>query len=318
MYSVEELFEGCQRPPPGCIVMEPFVGDGTILKWLGTDNIVIPYDEDPKQPKVIKRDCIREKPKYYGTYVVTRAPQLSKAAVADKTVFEAYGTDDYYKCFIKSLRDTPNGGIIVLPLNFMTGIRDSESKLRLNFFGTSKPTRFNIIDEKTVVISFRRRMGSEDFPSFEPWVFCFYPEKEERTAFVDYKTAPTFIIETLNKPPINDQKKHIDVSVCSGKNMTETDLVLVKKERKDQKIGLYMKGSVTNVLAEDKDALYIRGFMSKRLQKKVIEDFNQWINYYRTDKLQRLTPRINLEPKLAEEAIRRILWSYACDLKLPQ
>lgn len=318
MYSVAELFEGCQRPPPGCVVIEPFVGDGAALNWIGAANIVIPYDADPQQPKVIKRDCIREKPKYYGTYVITRAPQLSKAEAVDKTVFETYGTDDYYKCFVKSLRDTPNGGIVVLPMNFMTGIRDSESKLRLNFFGASKPTRFNIIDDKTVVISFRRRMSSEDFTSFEPWLFCFYPEKEERTAFVDYKSVPIFRIETLNKPPVD--KKHMSVSVSfnQSKIKAATEIVLVKKERKGQQIGLYMKAHTANVLAEDKETLFVRGFVSQRLQIKVLEDFNRWINYYRTDKLQRLTPRINMDPKLAEEAVKRILWSYACDLKLPQ
>ena len=316
MYAVAELFEGCQRPPPGCVVIEPFVGDGAILKWLGADNIVIPYDADPRQPKVIRRDCIREKPKYYGTYVVTRSPQLSKAEAEDKTVFETYGTDDYYKCFIKSLRDTPNGGIVTLPLNFLTGIRDSEAKLRQNFFSSSKPTRFNIIDDKTVVVSFRRRMASEDYATFEPWLFCFYPEKEERTVQVDYKSTPIFGLETLNKPPLT--KKCIYVSTCTFKVPNETELVLVKKERKGQQIGLYMKGSTAAAVAiEDKETIYIKGFMSKAIQRKLIDDFNKWINYYRTDKLQRVLPRISIDAKIAEEAIRRILWSYA-NLKLPQ
>lgn len=312
MYTVAELFEGCQRPPPGCIVIEPFVGDGEVLSWIGTNNIVIPYDADPKQSKVIRRDCLREKPKYYGTYVVTRAPQMSKSDATDKTVFESYGTDNLYKCFIKSLRDMPNGGIVVIPLNFMTGVRESESKLRLNFFSSVKPLRFNIIDDKTLVLNFRRRIGSEDYTAYEPWVFCFYPEKEERTAYVDYKSQPSFIIETLNKSPA---LKRIYVSfgppgaAVGPPCQTETSIVLVKKETKDQQISLYMKTD-KKPNTEDEAPLYIRGFMSKRLQNRIIEDFNRWINYYRNDKMLRLMPRITIDEKLAEEAVRRIIWSY--------
>lgn len=283
------------------------MGDGAILKWLGTENIIVPYDADPTQIKVIRRDCIKEKPKYYGTYVVTRSPQLSKAEAIDKTVFETYGTDDLYKCFVKSLRDIPNGGIIVLPLKFMTGIRDSEERLRNNFFGSSKPLRFNVFDDHTVVISFRRRLSPEDYHALEPWHFCLYPEKEERTVLVDYKSAPIFRLESTQPPP----RKKIYVSFSPNlKGYVATDLVLVKKEKKDQEIGLYMKNSV-RLITEDKDTLSIRGFMSKRLQQKLLEDFNRMINYYRTDKIERLLPRISIDPRLAEEAIKSILWSYA-------
>ena len=47
---VDILFDKCEKPPPGKLVVEPFTGDGQVLRWLGNDYIIIPYDSEPLQP----------------------------------------------------------------------------------------------------------------------------------------------------------------------------------------------------------------------------------------------------------------------------
>jgi len=311
MQTIDQLFTGCERPPKGCIVLEPFVGDGLVLNWIGTDNIIIPYDADPKQAKVLKRDALREKPKYYGTYVYTRCPQLAKADSEDKTLFEKYGVDDLYKCFIKCLKDdTPNGGIIVVPTKFMSGIRDSEIKRRQEFFRNIKPLRFNVFDEKTLVINFRKRMP-EDYMSWEEWSFHYYPDHTLNKVKVRSDTPQSFPLLPVCS---HEAGKNITVIILNAGTKIDKqlhnkymvlDLELVTKENSGSKAGLYKTGEQPTGCV-----IYIRGFLSKKLQARLQKDFNQLLANHREDKSYELVPATNIDSLAAQEVIKSLIVSY--------
>jgi hypothetical protein len=312
MLSIDQLFIGCERPPKGCIVLEPFVGDGMVLKWIGTDNIIIPYDTDPKQPKVLKRDSLNDKPKYHGTYVYTRSPQLAKADSEDKTLFEKYGVDDLYKCFIKCLKDdTPNGGTIVVPTKFMTGIRDSEIKRRQDFFRCLKPLRFNVFDDNTLVINFRKRMPG-DFTTLEKWDFHLYPENIVQTYNVKINEPQKFKIQ-LSNPVVG---KYVNVTVINhdtkidsiilSRTYTILDLELVTKEHPNLRAGLYKKGEHVSGCG-----IYIRGFLSKKLQNRLKKDFNSLLFDYRENKENKMMPATQMDCASATELIKSLILSYS-------
>ena len=298
MSTVEELFIGCTRPPKGCIIIEPFVGDGAIMKWIGTENIIIPYDSEPKVPKVLRRNTLLEKPKYYGTYVITKAPQLKKSDSEDKTIFEQYGTDDLYKCFIKTLiSENPTGGIIVLPLAFLSGLRDSEIKRRNDFFKIFKPNRFNVFNMDTVVIDFAKRPYTEPFTK-EFWNFNFYPENESCDIEVDKN--PRVIHPQL---PLIKQISCTFNSHVSIPGYTKTNLLLLQNDTDKVLMGLH---------ASDKGDrfLHIKGVLSKKLHEKLGNDFNDFIIKEKAKKENIVVPFTYIDDSSAAEIVRQLIWSY--------
>ena len=55
-------------------------------------------------------------------------PYLARNKSKDKSLYDKYDVNDLYKCFIKNLiDDPPDGGIIIIPLNFMCSIRKQTS-----------------------------------------------------------------------------------------------------------------------------------------------------------------------------------------------
>jgi len=300
-YTVDTLFEGCTRPPKGCIVIEPFVGDGAIMKWIGTDNIIIPYDSDPKVPKVLRRNVFIEKPKYYGTYVITKAPQLKKADSEDKTIFEQYGTDNLYKCFIKCLiTDTPAGGIVVLPISFLSGLRDSESKRRLDFFRAFKPNRINVFDMETIVIDFAKRPYTEPFQK-EHWTVHFYPENTMSKIEVENKQR------TISTTSLESPNQHIE-SGFSNKIMEgwyKTKLELQQLDTDKRPMGLY------TTLESTDETFQVRGVLSKKLHTKLCQDFNDYIMNERAQKINMVLPFASIDKIIACTILERLICSYA-------
>lgn len=125
-------------------LIEPFVGNGDILKWIGHDIDEI-YDLDPKIKNCKKRDTLKNPPEYTNKFVITNPPYLNKNKSKDKTIFNLFGTDDLYKAAIKSFVDgNVSGGILIVPLNF---ISQHNSKIRKLFFEKYHITKLNIFEE---------------------------------------------------------------------------------------------------------------------------------------------------------------------------
>jgi hypothetical protein len=131
-------------------VIEPFAGKCDLLKFDNMDTRnVEKYDIDPKTNDVIKRDTLTNPPIYANKFVITNPPYLARNKCKDKTLFDKYKINDLYKCFILQLiDDPPNGGIIIIPLNFWCSIRKADITLRRKFLNVFNIIKLNIFEEK--------------------------------------------------------------------------------------------------------------------------------------------------------------------------
>jgi len=118
---------------PECVV-EPFIGNGDLIKWAIKNGLkrYSAFDIDPPDKlkyKCIKRDTLRDPPKYKDKFVLTNPPYLAKNKSTDKDSYGDY--DDLYKLFIHQLIEgKAQGGIVIIPLNFLCGTRSSDILLR--------------------------------------------------------------------------------------------------------------------------------------------------------------------------------------------
>lgn len=148
--NYEQILDGMSIPKNAEHIIEPFVGAGDLLPFIGPKTIVA-YDIDPKIDEATKRDTLKNPPDYKDKYVCTNPPYLArnKSGSANKTIFDMYGENDLYKCFIASLiADPPDGGIIIIPLNFWSSIRKSDVDLRRRFLEKFSVDRVNVFEDQ--------------------------------------------------------------------------------------------------------------------------------------------------------------------------
>lgn len=145
------ILQGMQAPSSEVVVIEPFAGRGDLLRFLGEDpkNPLECYDIDPKRDWITRRDVLMDPPDYEGKFVLTNPPFLSRNKSKDKRVFDKFGLNDLYKCFIEQLiHYHVIGGIIIVPLNFWCSSRKSDVALRGRFINKFTIRRLNIFEEK--------------------------------------------------------------------------------------------------------------------------------------------------------------------------
>ena len=169
--------------PKTAQLIEPFVGQGDLVKWSGRDDWEI-YDIDPKI-NAITQDTLLNPPNYKDKFVVTNPPFLAKNKNKDKTVYERYNVGDLYKAAIKSFIDGGViGGILIVPLNFLC---DRDKELRKLFFNNYNIDKVSVFEETVFedtsyticAFSFHRKKfdGNIDFtfyPDEEKKVFCLH------------------------------------------------------------------------------------------------------------------------------------------------
>lgn len=127
--------------PDNIDIVEPFYGAGDLLKNTPFNKIKSFefYDIDisnTNNKKVKERDTLKNPPSYENKYVITNPPYLAKNKTKDKSIFDKYNVDDLYKAAILSILSS-TGGILVIPLNFLTDKRTY--KIRKEFL-----SKFNI------------------------------------------------------------------------------------------------------------------------------------------------------------------------------
>ena len=132
-------------------IIEPFVGNGHLLGFIkNIENYNIEtYDIDPKYPNSIKRDTLNNPPDYTNKFVLTNPPYLARNKSKNKELYDKYKCNDLYKCFIINLiENLCEGGIIIIPLNFISSIRKSDIDLRKKFLEKYSINIINIFEER--------------------------------------------------------------------------------------------------------------------------------------------------------------------------
>ena len=149
--NYEYILQGFQKPDINNIILEPFVGNGDLIKWLKNTSSLYEYelyDIDPKIENTILRDTISSPPSYNGKFIITNPPYIARNKNKNKDVYDLYNENDLYKCFLRTLiNDPPIGGIIIIPLNFLCSIRKSDCLLRDDFFQVFNIIHVNVFEE---------------------------------------------------------------------------------------------------------------------------------------------------------------------------
>jgi hypothetical protein len=183
----EYIFTNLKIPKGITTIIELFTGNGDLLNFCGEKYKLECYDIDPKHSFIVKRDTLDNPPDYNGKFIITNPPFLARNKSTDKRIFEKYKTNDLYKCFIKELcsDNKPIGGIIIVPLNFWSSIRDADVKLRGKFLEFYRIYHINIFEETVfkdtsyTVCSFQ---FSQNKKETYPIMITVYPSLTEITA----------------------------------------------------------------------------------------------------------------------------------------
>jgi hypothetical protein len=132
-------------------IVEPFVGNGDLLNFVKNKNnyTIELYDIDPKIKNTIKRDTLCNPPSYTNKFILTNPPYLARNKNKDKKIYDQYNCNDLYKCFINTIiTNICDGGIIIVPLNFISSIRKSDVELRKRFLEIYLIKIVNIFEEQ--------------------------------------------------------------------------------------------------------------------------------------------------------------------------
>ena len=150
--NYEYILQDLRIPSDALHIVEPFVGNGDLLNFIqNKENITIEcYDIEPQNDQTVYRDTLLNPPLLKNKFVLTNPPFLARNKCTNKKLFDKYNFNDLYKCFIHTLiEDPPNGGILILPLNFWCSIRKQDVYLRYLFLQQFYITRLNIFETKT-------------------------------------------------------------------------------------------------------------------------------------------------------------------------
>jgi Eco57I restriction-modification methylase len=149
--NYDHILKNMVIPKDTLTIIEPFCGRGDLLKFLGDDHsyTLECYDIQPQHELAIERDTIMDPPMYSGKFVLTNPPYLARNKAQNKAPFDLYKTNDLYKCFIMSIiKDRCDGGIVIIPLNFLSSIRKGDIQLRKQFMEQYTITQINIFEEQ--------------------------------------------------------------------------------------------------------------------------------------------------------------------------
>ena len=149
--NYEYILQNLIIPEETTCIIEPFAGNGDLLNFIkNKDKYTIEsYDIEPKQDYIIKRDTLKNPPNYDNKFVLTNPPYLARNKCDDKEIYNKYNTNDLYKCFLLDIIDSNClGGIIIIPLNFISSIRKSDIELRKLFLEKFNIVNLNIFEEQ--------------------------------------------------------------------------------------------------------------------------------------------------------------------------
>jgi hypothetical protein len=150
--NYQYILQNMKIPQDVKYIIEPFVGNGDLLNFIENQNqyTIEKYDIDPKIQDTVQCDTLLHPPIYDNKFVLTNPPYLARNKNIDKTLYDKYDCNDLYKCFITNLIASQEclGGIIIIPLNFMSSIRKSDVALRRKFLQVYSIEVMNIFEEK--------------------------------------------------------------------------------------------------------------------------------------------------------------------------
>jgi len=252
--NYEYILTGMEIPENINTIIEPFVGNGDLLNFIenkGFYSLEI-YDIDPKYPNTIKRDTLNNPPDYTNKFVLTNPPYLARNKSTNKELYNKYKCNDLYKCFIINLiENVCEGGIIIIPLNFISSIRKADIELRKKFLEKYSINIINIFEEQVF-----------DDTSYAVCSIYFMKKKSTDTGNIDIYIYPS--------------KKNMNIKLNSENNFTiggEIYDLPNNPKYKVQRATREIKDNITNILLK-----CIDDNINNQLGFKVVNDDEVFID----------------------------------------
>lgn len=287
------ILQGFQIPENITKIIEPFAGNCDLINFLGDKEYLVEcYDIEPKKPSINKRDSLMNPPIYKDKFLITNPPYLARNKSQNKGIFDKYNMNDLYKCHIKTIcDDTPLGGILIIPLNFWSSIRDSDIELRKLFLSKFNVLRLNIFEERVF-----------DDTSYTICSFLFELKENDSSNNILIHMFPSnetfyYSLDETNNYLIGGHIYHLDVgqnkynitrlTKANKKETANITNILVKclDDDSESKISLSIVkdadrfiDETANLSARSYATLVISPPINMERQKKLVEDFNKFLN----------------------------------------
>lgn len=273
-------------------IIEPFVGNGHLINFIKNKKkyTIETYDIDPKYKNAIKRDTLKNPPNYNNKFVLTNPPYLARNKNKDKELYDKYKTNDLYKCFIINIINSLcNGGIIIIPLNFISSIRKADVELRKKFLEKYSMKIINIFEEqvfddtKYAVCSIYFIKKENHDNSTQIYI---YPNKKEMTITLSNENNYTIGGEIYNLPINKDYK--IERATRKTKENITNILVKCIDDNINNQLGFKLVDNneiyidnTPNLSARSYAILVINKTLSLEKQRKLVEKMNTYLKIQR-------------------------------------
>jgi hypothetical protein len=268
-------------------IIEPFVGNGDLLQFIADKSkyeIEI-YDIDPKIDYTIQENTLLNPPNYDNKFVITNPPYLARNKNTNKEIYDKWNCNDLYKCFILHLINSNcSGGIIIIPLNFITSVRKTDLELRQKFIEKFHIQSINIFEEQVFddttytvcTLQFTPSTGDS-----EPTNIYIYPSKTTLTTCFNRENNFTVGGEIHNLP--NNPSVKIERATRLTKNKDNITNILLKciDDNIDKQLGLsideqYIDNS-EKLSARSYATLVITPKLNEKEQDELATKFNAFI-----------------------------------------
>ncbi len=272
-------------------IIEPFAGNGDLLKFLGDKEYNIEcYDIDPKKDFIKKQDTLINPPSFKNKFLITNPPYLGRNKSQDKTLFDKYDVNDLYKCLIKELLTNKCvGGILIIPLNFWSSIRVADIELRKSFLEKYSIILLNIFEERVfedtsyTICSFQFELKKND-DDINNLKINIYPSKIKINTELNENNNYIIGGDIYNLKLKNDY----GVTRLTKKNKSKSNTnILVKciDDNSNNKIGLSIVSdkdiyidNTPNLSSRTYATLIIEPSIDKEKQKELVNKFNNYLN----------------------------------------
>jgi len=270
-------------------IIEPFAGNGDLIKFLKKEYKLECYDIEPKKDYIIKRDTLINPPDYKNKFILTNPPYLARNKNSEKKIYNKYDCNDLYKCFLISIINSEcKGGIIIVPLNFISSVRKADIELRRKFLNKYNIITMNIFEEQVFYDT-----------SYTVCSFLFTPLKEKKSINIFIYPSKKNIDVELNEGnnysvggEIYNLKKTTKYKItrATKKNNQNISNILLKciDDNEDNKINLKIVSDKDKYI-DNTEKLSARSYASLVIsppidiskQKKLVKEFNNYIDIQR-------------------------------------
>lgn len=276
-------------------IIEPFVGNGDLLGFINNlEKYTIElYDIEPKfkgKIKVIKQDTLTNPPNYENKFILTNPPYLARNKSDNKNIFDKYGQNDLYKCFMVELtRNKCLGGILIIPLNFWCSIRKSDIDLRKMFLSVYSVKTLNIFEERVfddtsyTVCSFQFELITDNELANNRNITTYiYPSKKKIILNMDNYLIGSELYNLANS---NYKVERWTKKNKDSKNRTNLMLKCLDNSSKSM-INLKYYSDDKELFIDDTEKLSARSYATIIIspainidrQKRLVDEFNEFLS----------------------------------------